>query len=223
MNDPARALQRFWLRWVIANAVAEWVGLGVVAAAGFALFKGFAEPQTWQGTVVVAMAFVALGAFEGLAVGIAQAAVLRSVLPGVRGWVRSSVAGAMAAWALGMAPSTVAHLLAAPGAQPPPEPPLWLVLVLASALGAVAGPILAIFQWRSLRTALPTGAWQWLPANAAAWCLGMPIIFLGAQANEIAANVGAIAAIVSVALLAAGAVVGAVHGWFLRRWVQRGA
>jgi len=210
-----------WLRWVAANAVAELAGLGAVATVGFLLFQQLADPQTWQQAVLVASAFVALGAFEGLVVGVAQASVLRRLLPSVQGWVGATVVGAMVAWAVGMLPSTVMSVVGSPASAPPPEPPLWLVLLFAAGLGAVAGPVLAAFQWRSLRRSLPSGAWVWLPANAAAWSLGMPLIFLGAQANELTPSPALMALIVALALLCAGAAVGAVHGWFLLRLVRR--
>jgi len=221
MNIARPTPKRLWLSWVAANAIAELVGLGTVAAVGFLLFSQSADQQTWQQSLLVAAALIALGAFEGLAVGVAQASVLRRLLPTVRGWIGATVVGAMVAWAVGMLPSTVMSLLSAPGSAPPPEPPLWLVLLLAAGLGAVAGPILAVFQWRCLRRTQMPGAWLWLPANAAAWSLGMPVIFLGAQANELTSRAGLIALIVGLALLGAGAVVGAVHGWFLLRLAGR--
>jgi hypothetical protein len=56
-------------------------------------------------------------------------------------------------------------------------------------------------------------------ANAAAWALGMPVIFLGAHGA--AASHGSavhLAVLGAVTLAAAGAVVGAVHGaWLARR------
>ena len=217
-TSEARAVGgSFWLRWVAANAIGEFVGLGAVAGIGFLLFRQFADDPSWQHQVLLAAAFVGLGAFEGVVVGLAQATVLRTLLPAVRGWVSATVIGAMVAWAVGMLPSIVAQALAPAGAAPAAEPSPGLVLLLSAALGAIAGPILAAFQWRSLRRALPARAWVWLPANAAAWCLGMPVIFLGAQANELTSDPALIVLLVGLALLGAGAVVGAVHGWFLLR------
>jgi len=222
MSETVPGARGFWLRWVAANALGEFVGLGAVAGIGFLLFRQFDEPQTWQHAVLFAAAFVCLGALEGLVVGVAQAAVIRRLLPAVRGWVGATVIGAMVAWAVGMVPSTVASLVGSNHAAPAPEPPLWLILLLAAGLGAVAGPVLAVFQWRSLRRALPARAWMWLPANAAAWCVGMPVIFLGTQANEFTSSSALIALLVGIALLGAGALVGAVHGWFLVRLAGRG-
>lgn len=211
---------KFWWQWVAANAVAELVGLGTVAVVGFLTFQHVAEPAGIVQALVFAGVFIMLGAFEGLIVGFAQAAVLRTRLPALRGWVRATVVGAMIAWAIGMIPSTVVSLLQSPDAAQAAEPPLALVLLLAAALGAIAGPLLAVFQWLSLRKALPSRSGYWLPANAAAWALGMPVIFLGAQANEFTASPALIAGAVALALIVAGAIVGAVHGRILLWLIQ---
>jgi hypothetical protein len=207
-----------WRRWVLANALGELAGLGTVAAVGFLMFRHVGEPANIAQAIAFAGAFVLLGAFEGLVIGVAQWQVLRTLLPSVRGWVLASAVGAMVAWAVGMVPSTVASLLqqgATASASVPFEPPLVLVLALAAGLGAVAGPMLAAFQWFSLRKAVPGRAWLWFPAHAAAWALGMPVIFLGAQAHEFTSNPAALAGLVALAIFAAGGLVGAVHGCVL--------
>jgi hypothetical protein len=211
---------KFWWQWVAANAVAELVGLGTVAVVGFLTFQHVAEPTNIMQALVFASVFITLGAFEGLVVGLAQRAVLRTRLLALRSWVRATVVGAMVAWAIGMVPSTVINLLQSPNAAPSEAPPLALLLLLAAALGAIAGPLLAAFQWLSLRKALSSRSGYWLPANAAAWLLGMPVIFLGAQANEFTSSPALIAGAIALALLAAGAIVGAVHGRVLLWLVQ---
>jgi hypothetical protein len=218
---PARFWRnRFWQRWVVANALGELLGLGTVAAIGFLVFQRAGEPAGIGQALAFAIVFILLGAFEGAVIGLAQRQVLRTLLPPVRGWVFATVVGAVAAWALGMAPSTIATLAQQSPAAPQVEPPLALVLLLAAGLGALAGPLLAAFQWRSLRKVLPRKAWLWLPANAAAWALGMPVIFLGAQSNEITSSAAAIAALTALSILVAGALVGAVHGRVLLALVQ---
>jgi hypothetical protein len=221
MNPSASSFwrSRFWQQWVLANAVAEFVGLGSVAALGFIAFKHAGEPADTSQALIFAATFVLLGAFEGAVVGIAQRAVLVRRLPALRGWIRATVAGAMAAWAIGMIPSTIASLAHGPDASVQAEPPLALVLLLAAGLGAVAGPLLAACQWHSLRKVVARKAWLWLPANSAAWALGMPIIFLAAQSNELNCPPAVIVAVIGLALFAAGAVVGAVHGWVLLHMV----
>jgi len=205
---------------VSANAIAELAGLGTVAALGFMLFKQAGEPDNAVHAIVFAAVFVMLGAIEGAIVGIIQRAVLVTRLPTLKGWVRATIVGAMVAWAVGMVPSTLVSLGQGPGHGNPAEPPPGLVLLLASGLGAVAGPVLALFQWLRLRKVVTGKPWLWLPANAAAWAVGMPIIFLGAQANEITSSTSAIISLVALALLTAGAVVGAIHGWALLQLVN---
>jgi hypothetical protein len=100
---------KFWQRWVVANAVGELLGLGAVAVVGFLLFQHADEPNNAAQALAFAATFIALGAFEGLVIGFAQRQVLRVLLPSVRGWVFATVVGAMGAWAVGMVPSTVAN------------------------------------------------------------------------------------------------------------------
>ena len=71
-----------------------------------------------------------------------------------------------------------------------------------------------------LRRAVRGAGW-WLLANALAWMLGMPIVFLGASTiGSGASGLGQFAPI-WLAMVAAEAVVGAVHGWALV-WLVRG-
>lgn len=210
----ARRAGRLWLQWVVANAFAEFLGLGAVATAGYLAVRSVGEPASPLAAVAMAAMFVGLGAFEGLVLGLAQQWVLRRALPGLSGWVRATVAGALVAWLLGMLPSTIMSL--SPG-EPGPPPALddRVQLLAAAGLGLVAGPALAFFQWRRLRIAVPAKAWWWLPANGLAWALGMPIVFLAADIAGQQSGVAPIVAIVGSSLLACGAVVGAVHGAFL--------
>lgn len=214
---------RFWRHWVVANALGELIGLGTVAAIGFLVFQCADEPATAGQALAFAAVLALLGAFEGLVIGLAQRHVLRLILPSVRGWVLATIVGAFVAWVIGMVPGTVISLMSQGDTGAQVEPPLAMVLFLAAGLGAVAGPLLAVFQWLSLRKVLASRAWLWLPANALAWALGMPIIFLGAQSNEIASSAIVVAALVGVAICVAGAVVGAVHGRILMDLVRRGA
>lgn len=210
----------FWLLWIMANSLAELIGLGAVALAGYGIVLWLGEP-TGIGSILFAMVFVILGAGEGLIVGLAQSRVLRLRIPALRGWIRATVVGAVVAWILGMLPSTIMSF-ASPPAVPDEAPAISdaMQLVLAAMLGLVAGPVLAFFQWRTLhRYVLRHSIW-WLPANAVGWALGMPIIFIGVDIAAAGTEPLTIALGVGLALLLAGAVVGAVHGrvlaWLLK-------
>ena len=79
-------------------------------------------------------------------------------------------------------------------------------------MGAVAGPILAAFQWLRLRVVIPRRSAWWLPANAAAWAVSMPVVFAGAQLGSSLESPAVIALVVALTLAGAGAIVGAIHG-----------
>ena len=211
MSEPFKPM-RFWRQWIVANACAELIGLGTVAGLGYLVAHYMGEPGGITAAITFAVLFVALGAIEGFVVGIAQSSVLRRALPDLSGWMRATVIGAAVSWAIGMAPSTVMSALPQQPGAAPPEIAQSMRLLLAAGLGFVAGPLLAFFQWRQLRRSIARGAWWWLPANGMAWALGMPVIFYAAHLAAKQSNVLAVAGTVGVALLFAGAVVGAVHG-----------
>jgi hypothetical protein len=169
---------------------------------------------------------VLLGTFlEGAVVGIAQGVVLEARRPDVRrgAWVRATALGAGLAWLIGMIPSTVMSLWASPTAQSPiQEPALFVQLLLASGMGLVTGPILGGAQWALLRRHLPRSA-SWLWANAVAWALGMPVIFAGMNLVPWTGTVVARAAAIYSVCLAAGLVVGAVHGVVLMHMTRTAA
>ncbi len=203
---------KFWWRWIVANSLAEFIGLGSVAAVGYLFVTQLGEPHSVLAALRFAVIFILLGAFEGLVVGFAQFRVLRQKLPTLRGWIRATVVGAMLAWILGMFPSTLMNIANSGEATAPPEISEWLRLLFAAGLGMIAGPILAFFQWRCLRQCLRTHSGWWLPANALAWAAGMPVIFAGAHISAIITNPLLIVIAVGLSLLLAGAIVGAVHG-----------
>lgn len=212
----------FWRDWILANSLAELIGLGGVAALGYTLVGFVGEPQGAM-VFVVSSVFVVLGALEGGAVGFGQAWALAKNGISIEGWCKATIVGAVVAWALGMAPSTIMSFVqSGTNDTSPIELQLWQRLVFASVLGVVAGPVLAYFQWRVLRRYLEIGALWWLPANSAAWALGMPIIFLGVHFVAASSNWISSVALAGATLLFAGAVVGAVHGAVLLRLMNRG-
>jgi chromate transport protein ChrA len=162
-----------------------------------------------------------LGTLEGVSVGLAQWLVLRRRLPLLRQrtWVMATALGAFVAWTLGMMPSSLMMLIHGADATPPPALSDAAVYALAAAMGAVLGIILGIPQWRVLRRSVTRAGW-WVWANAAAWLVGMPLVFIGADSAPVAASVLNRTLIAIATIAAAGALVGAVHGlallWLLR-------
>jgi hypothetical protein len=152
---------------------------------------------------------VAGGLVEGIALGVAQAVGLRGLLVGRarRAWVLVTVLVAGLGWTVASAPASLSP-------DSGPEPPVALVLSGAMALGAVMGAVLGAAQACVLRGAV-AHPWRWVGANATAWAVAMPVIFLGAMAPSAAWSVTAVAVLGAGTGLVGGTVVGAVSGWFL--------
>jgi hypothetical protein len=222
---PGTADPVFYRRWIIANGWSEAAGLGTTFVLGRALAP-WMEHATGAVTVLLgALAAVLLGTLlEGVLVGAAQEAVLRERLASLRKrtWVLATAAGAACAWLLGMVPSTVLALrLHDAAASPAAEPGALIQYALAAALGLVAGPVLGFAQWTVLRRHA-AGATRWLWANAAAWAIGMPLIFLGMEYVPWTGPPAAAYLAIYGVCGAAGLAVGAVHGRFLVALLQRG-
>jgi hypothetical protein len=152
--------------------------------------------------------------------------VLRRVLATVtrRAWIAATAIGAGAAWTLGMLPSTIMSLVMS--SQPPAEnagsfEPEGLVFYgMAAGMGIVLGVVLAFAQWLELRKHVNGAGW-WIPANSAAWGLGMAICFAAMDMAMRPENPLALTLmIVAAGMLVAGAAVGAVHGIALLGLVQ---
>jgi hypothetical protein len=180
------------------------------------------DPETALVALTMAGVMIAAGALEGVIVGYAQWLVLRRRLCRLsrREWVTATAIGAFLAWAIGMAPSTLMALDQNAGSSPPPEMSDALKYALASVMGVALGTILGAPQWRVLRR-YASGASLWVWANAAAWAVGMPVVFIGAGTSPVGASALSIALKLFVTIAAAGASVGAIHGvallWLLRR------
>ncbi len=210
----------FYRRWILANGQAEAAGLGTTFVAG-----RLVAPHLEQVTGVAAILGGALGAvllgtlLEGVLVGLLQERVLGQRLPGLRrgAWILATAAGAGLAWLLGMVPSTIMALGATASPGPAAEEPGALVQYgLAMGLGFVAGPILGLAQWTVLR-GLVSGAGRWLWANALAWAVGMPLIFVGMDLVPWAGPFVLVALTVYLVCGVTGLVVGAIHGRVLLR------
>lgn len=209
-----------WGRWVLVNALAEMIGLGLSALLTASVFLQFEEQLgVWLGALVIVLGSTIL---EGTAVGLGQWLVLRSVLPWLkaRTWWLATSAGAFVAWVLGMIPSTVMNTTADAGNAPAPEMSDWLVFGMAALMGLVLGPVLGLPQWLVLRRRVAGAGW-WVVANAVAWAAGMALIFFVVALVPAGDLTPATVVIILGGLALAGAVVGAIHGialvWLLVR------
>jgi hypothetical protein len=208
---------RLWLRWTLTNGLAELLGLGsTFAIIGFLVSK--VDTQQVTGILLAFALTVAAGAIEATLVGLAQWWVMRPWFPMIRrlAWWRATLAGALLGYVLGYLPSTLMSMGEAAGQVPQAEPPQWLTLVLAAGLGAVAGAVLSFAQWLVLRGKV-RHAGLWIPANMLAWACGMPVIFEGMDLAFKQAAAWQSVMVVGAAILAAGLMVGAIHGRFLMR------
>ena len=199
-----------WVRWVLANSLAETVGLGAALGIGAVLFPYLSAPGILIAIATVAVAVLAGTLIEGTVVGTAQWLVLRRPLPamGWQTWVLATALGALVAWTLGMLPGTLMSAGSGSGGSEPSEA---MVYGLAALMGLAAGTILGTPQWLVLRRHVRRAAW-WLPANALAWAPGMVMAFYAADLI-FSAGIGMTTIVLAIgALVAIGAVVGAIHG-----------
>jgi hypothetical protein len=208
-----------YLRWVFANAFGELFGLGLSMAVMILFIFPIGE-RGEVGMILLAFALtVVSGALEATVVGLAQFWAMRSWFPRLtrRAWWLGTLVGALAAYVLGYLPSTIMSL----GEQtaqtaPTAEPDQWIVLLMAAALGLVAGAVLSSAQWLALRK-VACGSGIWIPANMLGWMFSMPLIFWGIDISQKVPAAYQTVLILTGVLLLAGAVVGAVHGLFLVR------
>jgi hypothetical protein len=213
-------LARLYPRWILTNALAELLGLGGTFAL-IALVTPRLGAETSAAVVLAAFATaVFAGVLEATVVGLSQHWAMRPWFPQVSRlhWWLGTLAGALLAYVLGYLPSTLMSLsaVADPAAAPVQEPPQLVVLLLAAALGAVGGAVLSFAQYLAMRKRVKF-ARRWIPANMLAWTLGMPIIFQGMDLAFRVSGTAAQVAVIALALLLAGTVVGAVHGRALVR------
>jgi hypothetical protein len=220
--DPARA-RAFYRSWIFANGWSEAIGLGTTFLIGRSLAPWLASPGPGEILLGAAAAVVLGTALEGVVVGAAQEQVLKRMLVGLRpgAWTAATALGAGAAWLIGMVPSTVLGLTTSsePSAGAPTEPPALAQFALAVLLGLVSGPILGSVQARVLRR--HTGrAGRWLWANALAWALGIPVIFMGMDLVPWSRGGVAVAVAIYAVCGVTGALVGAIHGRILLQMVS---
>lgn len=204
-----------WRHWIVANAIGETIGLGAAAFVGIWFGSNMQANQTTFSIIFVGIAMVVAGAFEGFVVGIFQSFVLDNAIEkfSKRAWVYASVLGAFIAWALGGAPSVYMSLQEQAKTVPPPEISDAAMYGMATMMGLALGFTLGVPQWIVLRRYLER-TWWWMPANSLAWAIGMPLVFVAAG-NEPPSNPIILIGWVLFVIATIGALVGAVHGFFL--------
>ncbi|TRW44090.1 hypothetical protein [Georgenia yuyongxinii] len=191
-------------RWVLLCAAAEAVGMSASAAAARSATAlqgaGRGAAAAW-GVVVLG------GLVEGTAVGLAQAAALKPLVPSLdhRRLLLVTVAVAGLGWAAASAPSVLA-------ADDGDAEPGWAVVVGgAAALGLVMGAVLGAAQAWVLRPAVRRPG-RWVGISVAAWTPAMVAIFAGATVAPASWPAGAVVLLGTVTGLVAGALLGAVSG-----------
>jgi hypothetical protein len=206
---------RIWYQWILANAASETVGLGGTLLIGaFLLFKA---EQTIGAVPAAALGVLAGTLIEGSVVGTAQWLVLRRPLKSMRwrAWALATALGACVAWTLGVIPSILLSTAPDTGGAAPGEMSDLVVYALAAGMGLVLGPVLGVPQWLVLRRHLPKAGW-WVLANALAWMVGMVVIFIGTSFIPAEGGITLpVALLLLLFVVAAGALVGAVHGLVL--------
>src|SRR5262245_36821591 len=205
---------KLWLQWALANVVGEVLGLGLAGTVAIVLVLTIGEPETALVALMMAGVMIAAGALEGVIVGFAQWLVLRRRLRRLsrREWSTATAIGEFLAWTIGMAPSTLMALNQSAGPSSPPEISDAVKYSLVAVMGAALGVILGAPQWRVLRR-YASGASLWMWANAAAWAVGMPVVFIGVGAFPVGASALSVALTVFVTIATAGASVARFTVW----------
>ena len=204
-----------WLRWVAANALSELIGLGATfAAIGFLVSK--IDTSRISGILLAFLLTVLSGAIEATLVSLSQWWAMQPWFQQIQrfAWWRATLIGALLGYVLGYLPSTLMSMGDSTSQAAQVEPPQWVTLLLAAALGLVAGAVLSFAQWLALRKSVKRSG-LWIPANMLAWAFGMPVIFFGMDLAFKMTAVWQSVLVVAAALLVAGLVVGAIHGTFL--------
>jgi NAD(P)-dependent dehydrogenase (short-subunit alcohol dehydrogenase family) len=216
---PDRSL---YVRWVVACAAAELIGIGAAAAMALAVRSAIGAPATTGARLAVLVAMACAGAIEGGALGWLQWRVLRLRLPRLRAgeWVGVTVAIAVIGWIAGMS----AALSGGDAGSGPAgsEPSLALVLLMSGAAGGAAGALFGAGQWLVLRRHA-RHAGRWVAIHVPGWAAAMAAIFLGASLPSASWPPWAIAASGAVAGLVGGALLGAITGLTARSlapWVD---
>ncbi len=214
-SSRALSLSRSWTlweSWVVVMALAQVVGLGIVAIAGT-----FINSLGTIGTVTV---LHLVGLLQGIVLGVAQWLVLRRYIRHSGQWIAVTAIAAMIAWLIGIKASAVMVLVTSLDTTLTAEMKTATLLKDVFLLGAWVGGVLGIAQWFVLKHRIRQALW-WVLANALAWAVGLGVAFMGAGMMRTGDFSNLKTALAGAATgLSMGAVVGAITGialvWLLK-------
>lgn len=190
------------IRWCLACLVGEALGIAIVATAYAALDRGVLTDTT--------NVILTAGAWEGLALGTAQAFVLRRLGVDPFSWIVLTVAGAVTGYGLSIIGGAGSGE-ESPGAA---EPALWLMALLGAGLGVVMGLLMGGLQGLAFRGIVTIR--RWALANAVGWAPAMAVIIIAAGLPGYAWPLPAVALLGTASGAIAGLCVGAVTALALR-------
>lgn len=200
-----------WRRWVALCAAAEGIGMTAAASAAKGA-QGLVDDAPDTSRRLLSLGLIVCGGLvEGSALGLLQGRGLAPWLPGLDrwrwAWVTTVVAGL--GWAAASAP---AALSASDDAGA--DPPMVVMVAGGAGLGMVMGALLGAAQTPVLRGQVSHPR-RWITASAVSWGPAMAVVFVGAGTPAKSWSGSAVAALGTATGLLAGAVLGAVSGWFL--------
>lgn len=204
-----------WRRWLVANLIGEFVGLGSAGALGAVVtlvLGDTMQPSTW---LILVFTLIIAAALEGCIVGLAQWWVLHRYLPSLtrRTWLWATILGGEIAWIVGM---TLGSLGGDTLSGQVNLDPNLIGLIFGSLLGPVVGAMLGLGQWFVLRQFIAAAGW-WIFANALAWTAGMFVIFAAMILVDETTPMLWVIVTWAVSGILAGATVAAIHGTILVR------
>lgn len=198
-----RKRRALWEWWVVAMAISQVVGLGLVVG-----ISAFVQAS---GTVEMVFLLHLMGLLEGVVLGVAQWLVLRRYIRHLGQWIAITAIAALFAWLVGLKASSLLLFFVGLHQTLTAEMQTQAMLKGIFLLGAWVGGFLGFAQWLVLKHHIRRAVW-WVFANAFAWALGLVIAFLGTGLIH-GAPLNLETALVGTATgLTMGAVVGAITG-----------